>query len=872
MITPGSIVGNVKIGRLLGRGAMGEVYSGEQVSLRRPCAIKRIASHLADDEDIIHRFAREAQVVALINSPHVVGVYEFGKFTDGDGEEHYLIVMELVDGGFDLKSCVGSEITWQQSCSIIMQVAEGLAAAAEHDVIHRDIKPDNIMLSKKGVAKLADFGLAKSVDSTAMTMQGTLMGTPNYMPPEACRGEEVDARGDMYSLGATWYHLMSGQSLFTAANTMALLRAHCDDVPKSISECVPDLPAEVAALLMSCVAKDPADRPQSADDLYKELCKIDGVPQKVPELIRLIKPTDSESSGTDSTMATIPAGAGASATAATIVTGQYANNSNEDETFVAEKDYAQPSDPHRNAQAKVADPDATIANTSQVKNGLTETATAIENENTLMPSTSSTEKMQPTNKSSAMPMIVGGVLVVAAAVGGFMAMSAGPAAKEVADQKSPTHNTAVTPTTHVADQQTAQVDLVPLLAVCTAALAQKDYVKAAAAYKDVAAHSDAHQDMQTSIHEGLAAQETASASLTAAMATDDIAELGKTLNAAKPYPALRKPVADAEKKLSSMQQALADAELKVKEDAALKVAVATCAASIKAKEFTRAQGEYKEVLVLSDQQTALSEEIKQGLALQEKQLTQLEKDVQGKDIQALESTLASARSYPELSEKIKPFTASLEQLKKDHVQLLRAAVDQAIVAKSMSAAKLAFKDLVSAVGEEELVLQKIRAAEAQQKLIADAMKKHQADGHYVLLGGDLPAAKQWVDLQAIAAQHEKNIAAKSSEILKALKSVPGFIQGQKWKKASDTLDGIGVDPLAIGKTAVGFAQGQRASLKDAAAAEYNRVVEVAIASIGEPKKAKEYLMGCKEAAGIAGLEKHWQAKLDIVNNIINGNN
>ena len=291
MLPSGVILGGIRIDSLLGRGAMGEVYLGQQMSLKRPVAVKRIAEHLLGDADALGRFAREAQCVARIQSPHVVAVHDFLRVTDDQGHEHALLVMELVDGGASLRALManrGQAFDWRTATALILHAAEGLAAAAEHGVVHRDVKPDNLMVTRKGVAKLADFGLAKSVDSSAMTIEGTVMGTPLYLPPEACRGQPVDARGDLYSLGATWFHLLTGRPPFQVASTVALLRAHLDDAPPDVKMLVPTIPTAIAVLVQRLLAKNPADRLASAqtlvDDLHALAAQGITFPRTVPEI------------------------------------------------------------------------------------------------------------------------------------------------------------------------------------------------------------------------------------------------------------------------------------------------------------------------------------------------------------------------------------------------------------------------------------------------------------------------------------------------------------------------------------------------------------------------------------------------------------
>ena len=290
MLEVGSTIGGLIIGELLGRGAMGEVYRADQVSLRRPVAVKRIAEHLIDDESVVGRFEREAQCIARVNSPHVLGVYEFGQFRDEAGNAHWLLVMELVEGGCNARELLREGLDWRQATSIVLQVAEGLSVAAEHGIVHRDIKPDNIMVNTKGVVKLADFGLAKSADSHGMTMEGALLGTPYYMPPEACQGEPIGPAGDLYSLGASWYHFLRGRPVFQYQNTMMILRAHAEEEPGPLSEVAPDVPKPIADLVHRCLSKKESDRPQSAEHLVQLIQALvaDGItiPRTIPDVMQ----------------------------------------------------------------------------------------------------------------------------------------------------------------------------------------------------------------------------------------------------------------------------------------------------------------------------------------------------------------------------------------------------------------------------------------------------------------------------------------------------------------------------------------------------------------------------------------------------------
>ncbi len=287
MIRPGALLGSIRIDGVIGRGAMGEVFRGTQVNLRRAVAVKRIAEHLLSTPEALARFEREAQTLARVQSPWVVAVYDFARMKDDQGDEHYLLVMELVEGGRSLRSCIDAPMPWPEATALVLQVARGLAAAAALGVVHRDVKPHNIIVNAKGIAKLADFGLARSADSTDLTVQGMVLGTPAYMAPEACRGESVDGRADLYSLGATWYQLICSRTPFLAENTPAMLRAQVDDAPPRLDQLVPGLPPPLVELVHRLLEKRASDRPANAGILVEQMLRLRQLGLDFPETVVL---------------------------------------------------------------------------------------------------------------------------------------------------------------------------------------------------------------------------------------------------------------------------------------------------------------------------------------------------------------------------------------------------------------------------------------------------------------------------------------------------------------------------------------------------------------------------------------------------------
>jgi eukaryotic-like serine/threonine-protein kinase len=267
----GKQIGHCTIQRKLGQGGMGAVYLAHHPGLNKAVAIKILPGDLASNPEFKERFFREARLAARLEHPNVVQVHDVG-----EAQGIHYIAMQYVEGkSLDTILREKRKLALNEALAITKRVAVALSAAAKLGIVHRDIKPHNILLSKDGVVKVADFGLAKDEDANrSISEPGTIMGTPYYMSPEQAKGEKVDPRGDIYSLGATLYHMLTGKRMFDGGTPVSIVMKQINEEPVPIRDVDPSIPEPVAAIVGRMLRKDPAQRYASADELIRALDEI----------------------------------------------------------------------------------------------------------------------------------------------------------------------------------------------------------------------------------------------------------------------------------------------------------------------------------------------------------------------------------------------------------------------------------------------------------------------------------------------------------------------------------------------------------------------------------------------------------------------
>jgi serine/threonine protein kinase len=292
LLAPGTTVAGYRIEALIGRGGMGAVYRADEEGLGRKVALKVIAPELAQDERFRERFLRESRIAASLDHPHVIPIYQAG---DEDGL--LFLAMRYVEG-YDLAKLVAEEgaLEPRRAVDLLSQIAEALDAAHEKGLVHRDVKPSNVLIAESAGREhcyLGDFGLTKRTGSlSGVTAAGEIVGTLEYVAPEQITGDPLDERSDVYSLGCVLYECLTGQSPFPRATDVALLWAHVHEEPTPPSKARPDLPRELDTVLARALAKEPGRRYRSAGELLAAtrsgLRLVDAAPAAAPRSRRNI--------------------------------------------------------------------------------------------------------------------------------------------------------------------------------------------------------------------------------------------------------------------------------------------------------------------------------------------------------------------------------------------------------------------------------------------------------------------------------------------------------------------------------------------------------------------------------------------------------
>ncbi len=287
MTQPRLLGGRYELDGIVGRGGMAEVFRARDIRLDRIVAVKTLRDDLARDQTFQARFRREAQSAASLNHPSIVAVYDTGEDMVGSTPVPY-IVMEFVDGR-TLRDLLRDDrrLLPERALEITDGVLRALDYSHRNGIVHRDIKPGNVMLTRTGEVKVMDFGIARAVSDAQATMTQTaqVIGTAQYLSPEQARGERVDARSDLYSAGCLLYELLTGRPPFTGDSPVAIAYQHVREQPVPPSRVDPEIPGWADAIVLKAMAKDPGDRYQSAGEMRNDIQRaLSGVPVAAPTL------------------------------------------------------------------------------------------------------------------------------------------------------------------------------------------------------------------------------------------------------------------------------------------------------------------------------------------------------------------------------------------------------------------------------------------------------------------------------------------------------------------------------------------------------------------------------------------------------------
>ncbi|MFM8897277.1 MAG: protein kinase domain-containing protein, partial [Actinomycetota bacterium] len=283
-----------ELGAMIGTGGMSDVFIADDLRLHREVAVKVLRSDLARDPSFVTRFNKEALSVAALNHPGIVSVYDSGKEETPSGVMPY-IVMEYVEGK-TLREIIhkGERFPLQRAVEIVDGILTALQYSHKNGIVHRDIKPGNIMITDSGDIKVMDFGIARALADSGATLTSTwnIVGTAQYLSPEQATGGQADARSDLYSVGCLFYELVSGKPPFSGETPVAIAYQHVSTPLTPVTEIEPSLDPTLNAFFSVALAKDPADRYQSANAMLKDLKKLskgEGITTQIP---RTKKPTN----------------------------------------------------------------------------------------------------------------------------------------------------------------------------------------------------------------------------------------------------------------------------------------------------------------------------------------------------------------------------------------------------------------------------------------------------------------------------------------------------------------------------------------------------------------------------------------------------
>ncbi|UCE19575.1 MAG: protein kinase [Gemmatimonadota bacterium] len=284
----GRIISHYRILEKLGEGGMGVVYKAEDNKLDRIVALKFLPPELTRDPEAKERFVHEAKAASSFEHNNICTIYEIDETNDGQ----LFIAMACYDGETLEEKIRRGPLKIEEAVHLAMQMAEGLKDAHEKDIIHRDMKPANIMVTSKGQVKIMDFGLAKLRGQTKLTKEGTTLGTVAYMSPEQARGGEVDQRSDIWSLGVMLYEMVTGQRPFEGEYNQAVMYAIMNNDPEPITGLRTGVPMELERIIHKCIEKNPAERYQTGADLLADFHHLQRISstQTIPSKTRISKP------------------------------------------------------------------------------------------------------------------------------------------------------------------------------------------------------------------------------------------------------------------------------------------------------------------------------------------------------------------------------------------------------------------------------------------------------------------------------------------------------------------------------------------------------------------------------------------------------